>query len=235
MRGFHIHAVGMSWKMGIFSAMIFSGGLAFVMIFLNLSAIGQNEEIRSFQKVLFEGYGDLDGDGIDEKVEVFDTTDTTALGTIRIIRISKKVGIAWHVLEQSEHAIYRSQEGGMVGEPLKSIEIKDQQLVIEHHGGSGWKWGGIDKYVYMKGAFQLVFFTTYYGQQCEYWQQFDFDILTRRVTYKKVYQKCEGELCNEMRIETERFKAKNPHLNLQNRNLTELRIVSPKYKVSLYL
>jgi hypothetical protein len=156
------------------------------------------------------------------------------LGTIRIIRVSKKVGTNWHILEESENAIYRSEEGGMVGEPLKSIEIRDQQLVIEHHGGSGWKWGSTDKYTLKNGAFQLVFFSTYFGQHCEYWQQFDFDISARRVTYKKVYQKCEGELCSELRIETERFKAKNPHLNLQNRNLSEERLVSPKYKVSMY-
>jgi hypothetical protein len=235
MRDIHIHAVGMRWKMGIFSAKIFRGGLAFVIVFLNLSAIGQSEEIRAFQKVLVEEYGDLDGDGIDEKVEVFDTSDTTSLGTIRLLRISKNQGGRWHVLEESENAIYRSQEGGMVGEPLKSVAITDRQLVIEHHGGSGWKWGSIDKYIIAKGAFQLVFFTTYYGQQCEYWQQFDFDISSRRVTYKKVYQKCSGEFCNEMRIETERFRAKNPRLNLQNRNLPELRLVSPKYKAIMYL
>lgn len=228
MTGICIHAVGMKIRMvGL--------GIVILCSFWDLSAIGQYQENQGFQKLLVEVYGDLDHDQIDEKIEVFDTSDSTAFGTVRIISISKKVGDKWVILEKSENAIFRSQEGGMVGEPLKRVTVENGLLVIEHHGGSGWIWGCVDKYRYRRGSFELIFFSTYHGQQGEYWQQFDFETVRNKVTFKRTFEEKNTEGCNGLRIETEHFRIKNPRLTIKNRNLTDQRIVSPKYKINMYL
>ena len=90
---------------------------------------------KSF-KVLDETKGDLDKDGVFEKVIVYDTEKETDLGTERQIFIYKKTNDKWKLWKKSVGAILPSQHGGMMGDPFERISIERNCIVINHFGGS---------------------------------------------------------------------------------------------------
>ncbi|MCS3868721.1 hypothetical protein J3D55_001637 [Chryseobacterium ginsenosidimutans] len=69
--------------------------------------------------------GDLDGDKVPEKVIIYNIPTGKDSGDIREIQILKKVNNKWTVLEKSRNAIYRSDEGGVMGDPYQSTTIKN--------------------------------------------------------------------------------------------------------------
>jgi len=68
--------------------------------------------------------GDLNDDGLNEKVVVYDTRDTTEFGIVREIQILKKENGIWTVWSKSKNAILKSYDGGMFGDPFIGIKIK---------------------------------------------------------------------------------------------------------------
>ncbi len=135
---------------------------------------------------------------------------------------------------KSRNAILKSQEGGMMGDPFGDVEIKNGLLNIYFEGGSSWKWNYTDKYRFQNNTFQLIGHTSYYGKLCEYWQQFDYNISTGKIVYKKEFEDCDnGQKITKTEKET--FIAKPISVNIQNRFPSEIKITSPRLKVDLYL
>jgi len=176
--------------------------------------------------------GDLDGDKILEKVLVYNTTDTTDLGNIREIQILKKVNGNWTVLEKSRNAVLEKNAGGLMGDPYQSTAIRNGILIIEHYGGSSWKWEVTDKYRFQNGHFELVGFSSSYGKPEEYFTSLDFNLSTGKIIYKK-----EVENTSEYgQSKNETFIKKGLKINLQNRNKKQQeKIVLPKTKEVIYL
>lgn len=182
--------------------------------------------------ILDQKEGDLDKDGIAEKVIVFNTLDSTESGTTRDIRIYQKTGNNWHLFESSKTAIGASEGGGMMGDPFESIEIKDGVLLVNQSGGSSWKWFKTDKYRFQKGRFQLIGFINNYGRPSEYFENIDFNLLTGKIVYTKEY---EDEKQNIYKKENETFYKKGLKIYLTNRTSDEIKITTPKYKNEIYL
>jgi len=176
--------------------------------------------------------GDLDGDKIPEKVIIYNTKDTTDFGSIREIQILKNMNGKWTVLEKSRNAILKSGEGGMMGDPYQSTEIKKGILEITQAGGSSWKWGYTDKYRFQNGQFELIGYSSSSGKPEEYWTDVDFNLSTGQINFDKEVENTQEYGSSKKEI----FIKKGIKLNLQNRNAKErIEIVLPKSKEKVYL
>lgn len=206
--------------------------LCFLTVTLNILCFSQKEFQPDGATVIETVDGDLDGDLIPEKVIVYNTKDTTEYGNIREIQILKKVNQKWTILEKSRNAILKSNDGGMMGDPYQTTEIKDGILMITQAGGSSWKWGYTDKYRFQNGHFELIGYSSGSGKPEEYWTDIDFNLSTGKLIFEKEVEnrKEYGDSRKETVIK------KGIKLNLQNRNQKErIEILLPKTKEKVYL
>ncbi len=209
--------------------------LTAVLLIVYLMSNGQDIPVHAGYTILAQEEGDLTKDSIAEKVIVFNTDDSTDFGTIREIDIYKKSDNKWSLLASSKNAIGRSEDGGMMGDPFESIEIKDGILIIKQSGGSCWKWFKTDKYRFQNNAFELIGYTNIYGKACEYFENVDFNLSTGEIIYNKDYEYCDQEGQKAGKDESETFYKKGLKINLTNRTSNEIKIVTPKYKSEIYL
>lgn len=206
--------------------------LCFLTVTLNVLCFAQKEFQPQGATVIETVDGDLDGDHIPEKVIVYNTKDTTDFGNFREIQILKRVNQKWTILEKSRNAILKSKDGGMMGVPYQSTEIKNGILMITQAGGSSWKWGYTDKYRFQNGHFELIGYSSDSGKPEEYWIDVDFNLSTGQLIFEKEVENTE-EYGNSKR---EVFIKKGMKINLQNRNQEKRReILLPKIKEKVYL
>jgi hypothetical protein len=206
-----------------------------VLLLVYFLSNGQDISVPAGYQILDQKEGDLNRDGITEKVIVFDTNDSAESGTVREIQIYKKSGNKWELLASSKNAVGQSESGGMMGDPFENIEIKDGVLLINQSGGSSWKWSKTDKYRLQNGKFQLIGYENYYGKPCEYFESLDFNLVTGKIIYKKEYEGCDEGEQKINRKETETFYKKGIKIYLTTRTLSEIKIIAPKYKTEIYL
>jgi len=203
-------------------------------------SFGQQDIIPKQYQSIKEVYGDLDKDGIQEKVVVYNMSDKEdeINGIDREVVIFKKDKGNWKIWERSTSAVGNSQDGGMMGDPFEDIEIKNGILLISQSGGSSWKWGHTDKYRYQNNNFELIGYTSNFGKLCEYWVSVDFNVMTGKINVSKEYEKCdeddESQTVYKKENENFTYKLKNK-LTLKNRKKEEVKIITPKYKHELYL
>lgn len=200
--------------------------------FINMFCFAQKEFQPQGSTIIETVDGDLNGDKIPEKVIIYNTKDSTDFGNIREIQILKKVNGKWAIIEKSKNAILRSGDGGMMGDPYQSTEIKNGILMITQAGGSSWKWGYTDKYRFQNGHFELIGYSSSSGKPEEYSIDVDFNLSTGQLTFEK-----EVENTKEYgKSKKEVFVKKGLKINLQNRNLKDQRkIILPKTKETVYL
>jgi len=206
--------------------------LCFLTVTLNILCFAQKEFQPQGATVIETVDGDLDGDHIPEKVIIYNTKDTTDFGNFREIQILKKVNQKWTIMEKSRNAILKSKDGGMMGDPYQSTEIKNGILMITQAGGSSWKWGYTDKYRFQNGHFELIGYSSSSGKPEEYWIDIDFNLSTGKLIFEKEVENTE-EYGNS---KSEIFIKKGMKINLQNRNQEKQReILLPKTKEKVYL
>jgi hypothetical protein len=162
-------------------------------IFLFTPSKAQNtkEVIKSPEsfKILGETEGDLDNDGISEKVIVYETN----LEIGRQIYIYKKTNDEWGLWEKSSGAILPFEGGGMMGDPFQKIWIERNCIVINHFGGSRQKWNYTNRYRYQSGEFQLIGVTVIFGSPCDYFFTFDYNLSNGKINYEKEIEDCENK------------------------------------------
>ncbi|RQM70062.1 hypothetical protein [Aeromonas enteropelogenes] len=144
-------------------------------------------------KVIGEAMGDLDKDGIDEKVIVLDTGLDGEIGTQRTLLIYKKKQDKWALWHSSQGPILDSAHGGMMGDPFISIDIQRGAIVIDHFGGSRHKWSYTHRYRFNNKAWYLIGATINYGAPCEGFFNFDFNVMTGKAIYKTYQDGCIDE------------------------------------------
>ncbi|MEO6730034.1 MAG: hypothetical protein ABIN01_02370 [Ferruginibacter sp.] len=128
----------------------------------------------------------------------------------------------------------KKSRGWNDGDSFEGIEINKGVLQINLGGGSSWKWKYADKYKFQNNEFELIGYSGIHGKACEYWEDVDFNLVTGKIINKKEYEDCErGQLIYKRENET--FFKKGISININNRNLKEHKIISPKYKHELYL
>jgi hypothetical protein len=175
--------------------------------------------------------GDLDGDKILEKVIVYDITSEN----LREIQILKKINNKWTILEKSRNAILGNEDGGMMGDPFLSCRINKGILIIEHYGGSSWKWGFVDKYRFQNGHFELIGHSSEGGRPGDFWSTTDFNLSTGKIVYKKEVEN--SSIPENGKSENETFIKKGIKINLQNKNTSDskFRFKLPNTKKKIYL
>ena len=206
-----------------------------IILLFNLLTFGQESSEKSKLEIIAEKIGDLDKDGIDEKVIVYETNEPTEYGNIREICILKKVDGKWKDWKNSKSAVLKSGEGGMMGDPFEGIEIQNGILSINFFGGSSWKWSYTDKYRFQNNRFELIGYSSNYFKLCQYWSSVDFNLSTGKLISKKEYEKCENEEQQTYKRENETFYKKNIEITLQNRQEREIKILTPKYNREIYI
>jgi hypothetical protein len=190
-----------------------------------------NKTPNSF-KILDEIEGDLDKDGVSEKVIVYDTEKETDFGTERQIYIYKKNNDKWELWKKSIGAILPSQHGGMMGDPFEGISIERNCIVIHHFGGSRQKWNYTHRFRYQSGDFQLIGATVNFGSPCDYFFTFDYNLSNGKINYEKETEDCENENSKIEKEEMIRKLETLPTMNGFYPGNTELKF--PKSETTIY-
>lgn len=133
-----------------------------------------------------EAFGDLDKDGINEKVVVFNTNKKTELGYERELHVYKLNKGKWDLWYQTDKVIMTSEGGGMLGDPFVSLSISKGCIVIEHYGGSRLRWGYTHKYRYQNNHWELIGVTSECSEPTVYSESIDYNLSTNKMIY--VYQ-----------------------------------------------
>ena len=204
--------------------------------FISGGAFGQDSVPVPYHKIR-EVLGDLDRDGIAEKIVVYNKSDEDeANGVDREVIIFKSSGKGWNIWQRSSTAVGNSRGGGMMGDPFEDIEVKNGILFISQSGGSSWKWSHVDKYRFQNKQLELIGYSSFYGKLCEYWTSVDYNLSTGKVEYKKEYEKCEDESSEVYKKEEESFTHRlSSKVTFQSRKRSELKIITPKFKDEFYL
>ncbi|MGF7059954.1 hypothetical protein [Brassicibacter mesophilus] len=121
------------------------------------NSIENNVEIKSITSFIPDGWqiakaygesevvGDLNGDGINESTSP----------RILIIATGNK-DMTYNLAVKAEKAILRKDEGGNMGEPFMGLEINRGSLLINHYGGSAWRWSKSYRFRYQKDGWYLI-------------------------------------------------------------------------------
>lgn len=203
-----------------------------MMLFYGLAKC-QTVKIPPTYHVLSEVLGDLNQDGIEEKVIVYSTSDITNEGTTREVQILKYENDQWVIWKKSRQAVLKSKQGGIMGDPYDGIEIKNGTLIFSFLGGSSWKWSFQDKYRFQNGEFELVEHLSTYGKLCEYWSIINFNLSSGKLVFRKEFEDCDKDQ-EVYKTENETFYKKGIKITIQNRDWNAITIISPKYKHSIH-
>lgn len=207
----------------------------FLSIIFSILCFGQKEFQPNNSTINKIVDGDLDGDKIPEKVIVYDIHTNNDSGDIREIQILKKINNKWTILEKSRNAILGSEDGGVMGDPFLYCKIEKGILIINHYGGSSWKWGFTDKYRFQNWHFELIGHFSEGGRPGDYWVTTDFNLSTGKIVYKKEVQNT--TIPENGRSENETYIKKGVKISLKNRNATDskLKFKLPKTKKEVYI
>ena len=189
-------------------------------------------EIPKSFKILEDIEGDLDKDGVSEKVIVYDTEKETDFGTERQIYIYKKNNDKWELWRKSIGAVLPSQHGGMMGDPFEGISIERNCIVIHHFGGSRQKWNYTHRFRYQSGDFQLIGATVHFGSPCDYFFTFDYNLSNGKINYEKETEDCENENSKIEKEEMIRKLETLPKMNGFYPGNTELKF--PQSETTIY-
>ena len=202
----------------------------------------QEKQVPENYKSKAEIIGDLDKDGIPEKVVVYDiiNPENENSSINRDLIVYKKESGKWKIWKSSKNAVKNSLEGGMMGDPFEGVEIVKGVLVIYHSGGSSVKWSNTDKYRFQHNQFELIGFKEFSGRSCNEWFGFDYNISTGKIAVTNEFENCDEKTQVVYKRKNEIFTHKlSTVLRLDNRyqdgDKNQIIIISPKYKHKLYL
>ena len=199
-----------------------------------LSSFGQQNSIQNEFNIIIEKIGDLDGDGIGEKVAVYEIKDSAKYGNLRELWIFRNKNGKWIKWIKTNNVNRKSTGGEVISDTLEEIEIKNNVLSIHFYGGTNWKWVYTDKYKFQNNQFELIGYTHSNFKTCDYWDYLDFNLLTGKIILKTGYENCEKQNQKRYTEEIETFYHKGVKVTLQKRKEEEIKIVSPNGK-TIYL
>lgn len=209
----------------------------FALVMLSNGLVAQDVSLPKGYKVIYTVKGDLDSDGIEEMVFVCDTKIAAQDydNVPRQLLICKEKNGVWSIWHQSSTAIYGSCQGGAMGDPFMDLKIENGILIIEHMGGGSWKWSHTDKYKLEKDQFYLIGYVGTNGRPCDYWMWIDYDLTTGKIVVKKEFEDCESSENEVQKVEEESFFNKDIKLKIEDRNIKDLEITTPKFNHNFYL
>ncbi len=151
---------------------------------------------------LEEAIGDLDNDGIDEKVVVFNTSIVSSKGIEREIQFFKKDNSNnWTLWKKTREGILESKMEGVVGDPFKGIDIQNGIFIVNHSGESHSKWETTNKYRFQNGNFELIGYTQEINTPCENSLFIDYNLSTGNAVLQRA-----DVTCNNYKPVSKNFK-----------------------------
>lgn len=102
--------------------------------------------------------GDLNKDGVADAVLALKRNDEEQLEEEeqRLLVVLFKAGSMYKLAGKSATTLMCRQCGGVHGDPYNDISIVKGVLVVNHYGGSAWRWVDTQKFRYQGGAFYLI-------------------------------------------------------------------------------
>ncbi|RYY51107.1 MAG: hypothetical protein EOO06_01450 [Chitinophagaceae bacterium] len=210
--------------------MIQTKAILFLLLAAPANLVAQQRTTNT-ETILDDKVGDLDRDGMEERVIVLQYPDSLESDPVRELRIFKRKGKEWMLWHRSFKAILPKGEGGFFEDPFEYIEIENGMLTVRQSGGTAWKWGQTDQYKYRNGQFELIAYTSLYGKPCEYWAAFNYNVPTCTVRYRKQYETCANKGAKKIKARQEYFKYRMKNkLTLETRYLSYTTITCPRSK-----
>lgn len=143
--------------------------------------------------VLAETEGDLDGDGISEKVVIYNTNREGDLGIEREMHIYVDDDGIWSLWHTSVGPVMASESGGTLGDPFEGISIHHGTLVINHFGGSSDRWSYTHEFAYSEEhEWRLMNASLVYFRNCDFSETYTYDLVKRTG-----YHTRKKDACNE--------------------------------------
>jgi hypothetical protein len=140
--------------------------------------------------------GDLNKDGIEDLAIAIEAPeaitepansctqeDDYSDAPVRRLIVALGDGSGGYELSADEpRAILRADEGGIMGDPFQGIAIAHGSIVIEHYGGSRWRWGQTTRFRLEEGGWLMTGMTelqhdSIYNSVIEY----DYNALTYKI------------------------------------------------------
>ncbi|NOQ71484.1 MAG: hypothetical protein GQ574_05760 [Crocinitomix sp.] len=147
-------------------------------------------EIPEGYDLLSEAVGDLDGDGINEKVIAFNTTREGEMGFERELRIYSEQNGLWSLWHTAVGPVLSSESGGTMGDPFEKLEIRKGQLEIFHFGGSADKWSYSHAFEHSEGNWLLANATLSFFRNCDYSETYTYDLANGTGYHSKHTETC---------------------------------------------
>lgn len=124
-------------------------------------------ELRRFvepgSRALFVGTADLNGDGRKDYVLVLEKqkkrdSDPDIEGQRPFLIVIRQADGSLKVQKRSDRLVFCSTCGGMMGDPLQSIEVLPGAFTVNHYGGSAWRWSNLYRFGYSRrdDSWQLI-------------------------------------------------------------------------------
>ena len=167
--------------------------------------------------VLAEAKGDLTKDGVAdiaavieraEPIEHVPGCDTWRTQSSRaprtlIVLVADGSG-GFRLAAENRTIVLRADEGGVFGDPFYGIEIQRGAIVLQHYGGSAWRWAYTYRFRQQDGGWFLIGYTQVsHHTLSQHAQSYDFNPLTGKVKITTVgaegglgcYRCFKGERC----------------------------------------
>lgn len=194
----------------------------------------QQIPIPSEYEIVTSVLGDLDEDGVDELVVVYNKTTANEEDDESIpreLRIYKREGLKWVDWHKSDQVLYGSRDGGMMVDPLDGVDIQDGVLIVRQFGGGRFKWGITDQYRYQDCGFFLVHYAHLSGAPCEFWESVDFDLSSGKIKLSTEVEVCDDKYDYGDGVDVENFMeefySKGHKVKMEYRRESYLLIMSP--------
>lgn len=142
------------------------------------------EDTVSYKKIA-EVLGDLDNDGVNDKVVVFQTNINTEFGFKRELCIYKGINNSYKLWYKSNKIIGCDEAGGMIGDPFEKIYIKNKCVVICQNGGDYNKWYSRNILRWQNEKWQLIGLTLKRIFPLNYVEIIDYNLSTGMIIYEK--------------------------------------------------
>ena len=185
-----------------------------------------------FASEISEAFGDLDGDGKDERVVVWQDSDLH-----RVLQIFKRDSEnKWIKWQEFSNVIMESDDGGAMGDPFEGLEIKNRVITINHSGGGGrFEWSYIHKYrLDLKDKiWKLIGVSVNMLDKNVRDQSLDYNLLTNMSFCGVECLTKEANKCKN--IKNFAFDVKNNNqINMKEIKLGENQLIVPKYNETIY-
>jgi len=101
--------------------------------------------------------GDLSKDSRKDVAAVLEgPASAEASAPRKLIILFKKTDGSYVLSAETQKAILKSDEGGVWGDPFSGISINRGSVLVNHYGGSNWRWSNCYRFRFQDGAWYLI-------------------------------------------------------------------------------